>query len=95
MAGGNEKRPRCGDLRGPAKLLAKEELRTFGQGRIGDATQRREVPLCLCCASRGEANALVRNASSAGGSTCKDPQDCGFMGGHRFQDADGLVWERL
>ncbi len=74
-------------------LLTEEKFKTFTPKEICDATKSTEVLVCLSSASREEIDEMVRKAVAAGGTTCNEPQDHGFMYGHGFQDLDGHIWE--
>lgn len=52
-----------------------------------------EVLVCLSCESREKVDEMVRKAVAAGGTTCSQSHDHGFMYGHGFQDLDGHIWE--
>lgn len=76
-----------------AMLLTLDKFKTFTPKRVCDATQETEVLVCLSASNRTEVDDMVRKAVSAGGTLYKEPQDCGFMYGHGFQDLDGHIWE--
>ena len=50
---------------------------------------RNEVLLLLSCECREEVDSLVAKAIAAGGSTCDQPEDVGFMYTRSFVDPDG------
>jgi uncharacterized protein len=74
-------------------LLTENKFKTFTPKKICDATESREVLVCLSSGSRHEVNEVVRKAVAAGGTNYKEPEDRGFMYGHGFQDLDGHIWE--
>ena len=76
-------------------LLTEAKFKTFTPKEIADATRSTEVLVCLSCESRAEVDEMVRKAVAAGGTTCNEPQDHGFMYGHGFQDLDGHIWELI
>jgi uncharacterized protein len=76
-------------------LLTEAKFKTFTPKTICDATKSTEVLVCLSRDSRGDVDAMVRNAVAAGGTTYNQPQDHGFMYAHGFQDLDGHIWELI
>jgi uncharacterized protein len=76
-------------------LLTEEKFKLFTPKKICDATQNTEVLVCLSCESRAKVDEMVNCAVAAGGTTCNEPQDHGFMYGHGFQDLDGHIWELM
>ena len=76
-----------------ARIAAAKQIQDFHSKTICDATKSTEVLLCLSSLSRDEVNEMVRKAVAAGVTTYKEPQDHGFMYGHKFQDLDGHIWE--
>lgn len=75
-------------------LLTHDKWRTFTDRQIPDAHVSAQVMLCLSQASREAVDAVVDQASGAGGRT--DPnatQDYGFMYGRSYADPDGHIWE--
>jgi uncharacterized protein len=74
-------------------LLTRAFCATFTSKAIADATATTEVLVCLSCDSRGEVDALVVKARTAGGTVPRGPQDHGFMYAHGFEDLDGHIWE--
>lgn len=76
-------------------LLTEPKFKTFIPKAICDATTSTEVLICLSRESRGDVDAMVRNAVAAGGTTYNQPQNHGFMYAHGFQDLDGHIWELI
>ena len=76
-------------------LLTEAKFKTFTPKAICDATKSTEVLVCLSRESRGDVDAMVRDAVVAGGTTYNQPQDHGFMYAHGFQDLDGHIWELI
>jgi uncharacterized protein len=76
-----------------AMLLSHDFAAGFTSKPIADATRSTEVLVCLSCESRGEVDALVARARTAGGTVPRAPQDHGFMYAHGFEDPDGHIWE--
>ena len=76
-------------------LLTHAKFKTFTPKTICDATKSTEVLVCLSCESRDKVNEMVHKAVAAGGTTCNERQDHGFMYGHGFQDLDGHIWELI
>jgi predicted lactoylglutathione lyase len=74
-------------------LLTQRFFETFTPKSICDAAKSTEVLVALSCDSRAEVDDLVGKAVAAGGSTCNDPKDHGFMYQHGFQDPDAHIWE--
>jgi uncharacterized protein len=74
-------------------LLTEAKFQGFTPKSICDATQSTEVLICLSLESRREVTEMVQSALDAGGTTCGDPKDYGFMYQHGFQDLDGHIWE--
>jgi hypothetical protein len=69
---------RIQDLHAKANLRCNQEYWSFG---------------VLIRQQSGEVDEIVRKAVAAGGTTCNEPQDYGFMYGHGFQDLDGHIGE--
>lgn len=76
-------------------LLTRDKFKTFTPKEVCDSTRSTEVLVCLSCDSRKQIDDLVSKAVAAGGSTCNEPQDHGFMYGHGYQDLDGHIWELI
>lgn len=76
-------------------LLTEAKFKEFTPKPISDATRSTEVLVALSRESRAAVDDLVRKAVAAGGSTCADARDYGFMYQHGFQDPDGHIWELL
>ena len=74
-------------------LLTHAKFQEFTTKAIGDAHQSSEVLVCLSCDSRQAVDDFMHKALAAGGSTCRPPQDYGFMYGQSFHDLDGHIWE--
>jgi uncharacterized protein len=74
-------------------LLVEKFFKTFVPKEICDTTKNVEVLVALSFESRAAVDEMVRKAIAAGGSTCKEPNDMGFMYQHGFQDLDGHIWE--
>ncbi len=73
-------------------LLTHAKFKTFAPNEICDARKSTEVLLCLSCESRAAVDVMVRKAIAAGGNTCGEPRDHGFMYEHGYQDLDGHGW---
>ncbi len=65
---------------------------TFSPRAICDTSKFLEVLNCLSCSSRAEVDDLVKRAVEAGGATCEEAEDHGFMYQHSFLDPDGHGW---
>jgi predicted lactoylglutathione lyase len=76
-------------------LLVEQSFKTFTSKPIVDATRGTEVLLALTAESREQVDQLVDKALAAGGTTCGNPMDHGFMYQRAFQDLDGHQWEIL
>lgn len=74
-------------------LLIESFFKTFTKKELCDAKKNTEVLVCLSCDSRAHVDELVAQASAAGGTIPRDPQDHGFMYAHAFEDLDGHIWE--
>lgn len=74
-------------------LLTEDKFKTFTPKSICDTDKYTEVLICLSAESRENVDETVGKAVAAGGSIYNEPQDCGFMYGHGFQDLDGHIWE--
>ena len=75
-------------------LLTEEKFKLLLPRKSRDASKSIEVLLvCLSCGSREKVDEMVRKAVAAGGTTCSQSHDHGFMYGHGFQDLDGHIWE--
>ncbi|MDJ0396093.1 VOC family protein [Rhodococcus sp. G-MC3] len=74
-------------------FLAESRFKDFISDAIADATQSREVLMCVSADSRSEVDSLVDAAIAAGGTPWMAPQDHGFMYGRAFRDLDHHVWE--
>lgn len=74
-------------------LLIESFFKTFTKKELCDAKKSTEVLVCLSCDSRAHVDELVAQASAAGGTIPRDPQDHGFMYAHAFEDLDGHIWE--
>lgn len=74
-------------------LLIESFFKTFTKKELCDAKKSTEVLVCLSCDSRAHVDELVAQASAAGGTIQRDPQDHGFMYAHAFEDLDGHIWE--
>lgn len=73
-------------------LLTHEKFLHFAPKGICDTSVANEVLITLSCESREEVDTLVKKAVDAGGTTCDEPQDHGFMYDHGFLDPDGHAW---
>ena len=69
-----------------------EKFLHFAPKGICDTSVANEVLITLSCESREEVDAMVKKAVAAGGTTCDDAQDHGFMYDHGFLDLDGHAW---
>jgi uncharacterized protein len=76
-----------------AMLLDTAFFKSFTTKAVCDTKTHTEALLCLSCDSRGEVDALVKQAVASGGSVPRPPQDHGFMYSHAFEDIDGHTWE--
>jgi uncharacterized protein len=76
-----------------AMLLDTAFFKSFTAKAVCDTKTHTEALLCLSCDSRGEVDALVKQAVAGGGSVPRPPQDHGFMYSHAFEDIDGHTWE--
>jgi predicted lactoylglutathione lyase len=75
-------------------ILGLDFFQTFTPKAIADAHTTTEVLLCLSLESRAEVDAIVEQASKAGGTIDLRPtQDMGFMYGRSFADPDGHMFE--
>jgi predicted lactoylglutathione lyase len=75
-------------------LLTHDFYRTFTTKEIIDARTTSGVLLALSCESKGDVDAMVDKAATAGGKADPGPtQDFGFMYGRSFEDPDGHHWE--
>lgn len=76
-------------------LLTHDFYRTFTAKPIADAHQSSQVLLCLSADRREDVDALVEQASGAGGRADPGPrQEMGdLMYGRSFEDPDGHHWE--
>ena len=75
-------------------LLTHDFWKTFTSKAIPDANEVAQVLLCLSLDSKEEVDAIVNDASGAGGKADPTPtQDMGFMYGRSFEDPDGHIWE--
>lgn len=72
--------------------LTHPKFREFSPKAICDTSKSIEVLFSLTCSSRAEVDTLVAKAVAAGGSTCEEPTDYGFMYQHGFVDLDGHCW---
>lgn len=77
-------------------LLAHPFYATFTSKKIADAHTVSETLLCLSCDSREAVDAIVAEATAAGGTADPGPkQDMGFMYGRSFEDLDGHTFEPM
>jgi predicted lactoylglutathione lyase len=75
-------------------LLTHDFYKTFTSKEIADAHSKSAVLLALSFDSRGDVDAMVDAAATAGGKADPGPkQDFGFMYGRSFEDPDGHHWE--
>ena len=75
-------------------LLTHDFYKTFTSKEIADAHSKSAVLLALSFDSRGDVDAMVDAAATAGGKADPGPkQDFGFMYGRSFEDHDGHHWE--
>ena len=84
----------CMNISDTIKLMLSAEavFATFSPRAICDTSQCLEVLNCLTCDSRAEVDDLIQKALAAGGSTCEEAEDLGFMYQHSFLDLDGHGW---
>lgn len=73
-------------------LSAEPVFATFSPRAVCDTSKYLEVLNCLTCSSRAEVDDMVKKAVEAGGSTCEEAEDLGFMYQHSFLDLDGHAW---
>lgn len=73
-------------------LSAESVFATFSPRAICDTSKFLQVLNCLSCSSRAEVDEIVKRAVQAGGSTCEEAEDHGFMYQHSFLDLDGHGW---
>jgi predicted lactoylglutathione lyase len=73
-------------------LLTHVRFRDFTSNSVCDTNKASEVLLWLSCESRQEVDYLVARAIAAGGATCDEPDDYGFVYTRRFVDPDGHGW---
>ncbi len=77
-----------------AMLLTHAKYSQFTSKTIIDAKTSTECMIALSAENRGEVDAMVDKAKTAGGKTDPTPtQDLGFMYGRSFEDPDGHIWE--
>lgn len=69
-----------------------EKFRSFTPKAVCDTNQAVEVLISLSCDTRERVDELVAKALAAGGTTCDQPEDLGFMYSHSFLDLDGHGW---
>ena len=75
-------------------LLTHDFYKTFTSKEIADAHSKSAVLLALSCDSKGDVDATIDAAATAGGKADPGPkQDFGFMYGRSFEDPDGHHWE--
>ena len=75
-------------------LLTHEHYRQFTQRPIGDARRESQALHALSVESRDAVDALLAQATNAGGGADPSPpQDHGFMFSRSVEDPDGNVWE--
>src|SRR3954453_5384035 len=76
-----------------AMLLTHDKYSQFTSRKIADSKTTSQVLLCLSAESRGEVDAIVDKARSAGGTADPSPKDeYDFMYGRSFEDPDGHLW---
>jgi predicted lactoylglutathione lyase len=79
-----------------AMLLTHDKFRQFTTKAIPDAKATAQVMIALSAESREAVDALVADATAAGGSPDPIPvQDHGFMYGRSYEDPDGHIWEAV
>ena len=77
-------------------LLTHDFWKTFTSKTIPDAKECAQVLLCVSMDSREAVDAIVSDATRAGGQGDPTPtQDHGFMYGRSFEDPDGHIWETM
>lgn len=77
-------------------LLKHEFWKTFTSKAIPNAKESAQVLLCVGMDSREAVDAIVADATRAGGLGDPTPtQDHGFMYGRSFEDPDGHIWETM
>jgi predicted lactoylglutathione lyase len=74
-------------------LLTHAKFAEFTSRAIADATKTTEVLVCLSCDSREQVDDIMNKALAGGATTCRPPQDYGFMYLQSFHDLDGHIWE--
>lgn len=73
-------------------LLTHTRFCDFTPNSVCDTNKASEVLLWLSCESRQEVDYLVARALAAGGATCDEADDYGFIYTRRFVDPDGHSW---
>ena len=77
-------------------LLKHEFWKTFTSKAIPNAKESAQVLLCVGMDCREAVDAIVADATRAGGLGDPTPtQDHGFMYGRSFEDPDGHIWETM
>jgi len=77
-------------------LLTREYFATFTPKPVADAHATCQVLLALTRDSRGDVNAIVEAAASAGGKAdVREIMDLGWLYNRAFADPDGHVFEAL
>jgi predicted lactoylglutathione lyase len=77
-------------------LLRHDFWVTFTSKAIPDAHESAQVLLCVSMDDRQAVDAIVAEATRAGGRADPTPtQDHGFMYGRSFEDPDGHIWETM
>ena len=77
-------------------LLRHEFWKTFTSKTIPNAKESAQVLLCVSMDGREAVDAIVGDATRAGGVADPTPtQDHGFMYGRSFEDPDGHIWEPM
>ena len=75
-------------------ILTHDKYRQFTSKPISDAHRTSEVLLALSADSRDHVDAIVAQATKAGGKADPGPkQEHGWMYGRSFEDPDGHHWE--
>lgn len=76
-----------------AMLMSESFFTSFHNKQITNTGEAIEMWVSLSCDSREEVDSLMAKAVAAGATATGEPQDCGFMYGHGFEDLDGHTWQ--
>ena len=76
-----------------AMLMTESFFKSLHRKQIANARETIEMWVSLTCESREEVDSLMTKALAAGATATGEPEDCGFMYGHGFEDLDGHTWQ--